>query len=104
VDFAGLGVLSRKITPHLDEIVRNHAFFCFGNEGGRFAPKSRSLMAAGAKGCGSVCCATPMLAEGQVFEDKIPARAEDDDDPTDQVPEEGDHGQRILTACGLYDE
>jgi hypothetical protein len=36
-------------------------------------------------------------AEGQVFEDKILARAEDDDDPTDQVPEEGDPGPRILS-------
>ena len=38
-----------------------------------------------------------LLAEGQVFEDKILARAEDDDDPTDQVPEEGDPGPRILS-------
>jgi hypothetical protein len=38
-----------------------------------------------------------LLAERQVFEDKILARAEDDDDPTDHVPEEGDHGPRILS-------
>jgi hypothetical protein len=37
-----------------------------------------------------------LLAERQVFEDKIVARAEEDDDPTDQVPEEGAHGPRIL--------
>jgi hypothetical protein len=39
-----------------------------------------------------------LLADGQVFEDKILARAEDDDDdPTDQVPEEGDRGLGILS-------
>ena len=40
-----------------------------------------------------------MLAERQVFEDKIGgARAEEDDDPTDQVPEEGAHWPQNLTA------
>jgi len=38
-----------------------------------------------------------LLAERQIFEDKILARAEDGDYPTDQVPEEGDHGPRILS-------
>jgi hypothetical protein len=42
-----------------------------------------------------VCNRKRLLVEGQVFEDKILARSEDDDDSTDQVPEEGDHGPRI---------
>jgi hypothetical protein len=38
-----------------------------------------------------------LLAESQVLENKILARAETGKDPTDQVPQGRDHGPRILS-------